>query len=173
KGSQLSWADSNTLHVNGKDVSNYFIVGRRVRTVGFAKPNNNDYFQIATVTWNSGANRTEIDMAASTATAEAGNATCALYDANDVIVLKNTAIRAGTAGASTFDSNGGNAFAAAIAAGQIVAGQKIFVEGLGKESGTITLTTAAPTAGARVTISDGLKTWIFQFGGSGGNGVTV
>jgi len=174
KGTSLSWADTNTLHVNGKDVSDYFVVGRRVRTNGFKTPANNNYWQISAVTWNSGANRTEIDMSTSTAVAEVGNSKSVMFDANDVIVLKSTAIRFGTSGASTIDSNSGNAFAAAIAAGQLVAGQKIYVEGpQGLETGAVTLTTDAPTAGARVTINDGEKSWIFQFGGSGGNSVTV
>lgn len=172
RGTSLTWANSSTLYINGHNVINYFTAGRRVRTNGFLNAVNNDYWQISTITWNSGANRTEIVMTASTAVAEAGQAVSVLYDANDVIVLKSTVIRAGTSGASTFDSNGGNVFAGAIAAGQIVAGQKIFVEGLGIETGTVTLS-GLPTAGARVTIGDGKKTWIFQYGGSGGNSVTV
>jgi hypothetical protein len=104
-------------------------------------------------------------VSASTAVAEAGSAYAEMSDANDVIVLKNTTIRAGTSGASTFDSNGGNAFAAAVAAGQISVGQKIFVEGLGIESGSVAFT-SQPTAGSKVTASDGDKTVIFQFGGT-------
>ena len=109
-------------------------------------------------------------MTVSTATAETGSHATSLVDANDVIVLKNTTIRAGTAGASTFDSNGGNAFAAAIAAGQLNAGQKIFVDGLGIETGTVTFT-SQPNSGSKVSVSDGLKTMVFQFGGSFSNAV--
>jgi hypothetical protein len=172
KGNSLQWATTSTLYVNGKDVTPYFFAGRRVRTNGFKTPANNDYFQINTITWNAGANRTEIVMTASTAVVEAGSAYTVLYDANDVIVLKNTAIRAGTAGASAFDSNGGNAFAAAIAAGQLTAGQKIFVEGWGFETGSVALT-GQIASGDRVKVNDGKRELIFQFGGSGGNSVVV
>lgn len=165
QGRALQWADANTLYVKGKDVTDYFEVGHRVRTQGFAIPANNDYFQIDTITWNSGANRTEINMVASTAVAESGTSYSFLFDANDVLVLKSTVIRAGTAGASAFDSNGGNVFAAAIAAGQLVVGQKVFVEGLGLETGTVTFADI-PDAGSKVSVSDGAKVLVFQFGGS-------
>jgi hypothetical protein len=170
KGNALEWADTNTLYVKGVDVTNYFFAGRRIKTTGFLTPANNDYWQISTITWNSGANRTEIDVTTTTAVAETGSAFTTMIDANDVIVLKNTTIRAGTAGASTFDSNGGNAFAAAIAAGHLSVGQKIFVDGLGIETGTVQFTNV-PTAGSKVTVSDGDKTLVFQFGGTFGNAV--
>lgn len=171
KGASLEWADTNTLYVKGADMTDYFLAGRRVRTQGFKVPANNDYWAIDTIVWNSGANRTEINMVAATAVAERGSAYTALYDANDVIVLKNTSIRAGTAGASAFDSNGGNAFAAAIAAGQINVGQKLWVEhGGAYETGTVTFTDI-PVAGSKVSINDGVKTLVFQFGGSYGQTV--
>lgn len=164
-GRSLEWADANTLYVKGKDVTDYFEAGRRVRTHGFKTPANNDYFQIDTITWNGGANRTEINMVASTAVAERGSSYSVLHDANDVLILKNTDIRTGTGGQAVIDSDGANAFAAVIAAGQLVVGQKIFVEGLGFETGTVTFTDV-PTAGARVSVTDGVKTLVFQFGGS-------
>lgn len=166
KGTSLEWADTDTLYVKGADVTDYFAVGRRVRTNGFKTPGNNNYWQLSTVVWNGGANRTELTMTAATAVAETGSAKSVMFDANDVIVLRNTAIRAGTAGDSSFDSNGGNAFAAAIAAGQISVGQKLFVEHPGAyETGTVTFTDI-PTAGSKVTVSDGEKVLVFQFGGS-------
>ncbi|USN15492.1 tail tube-like protein [Brevundimonas phage vB_BpoS-Kikimora] len=166
KGKALEWsATAGTLYVKGIDVTNYFFAGRRVKTSGFLKAENNAYWQIDTITWNAGANRTEILMTATTAVAEAGSNYTGMADANDVIILRNTSIRAGTAGESAFDSNGTNAFAAAIAAGQLAVGQKLFVDGLGIETGTVEFT-ANPTAGSKVTVSDGDKTLVFQFGGS-------
>lgn len=172
KGTSLEWHDTATLYVKGTDVTNYFFAGRRIRTNGFAIPANNNYFQITSVTWNSGANRTEIVVTTTTCVAETGTAVAILYDANDVIVLKNTAIRAATGGGSTFDSNAGNAFAAAISAGQLNVGQKIFVEGPGFEAGTVTLS-AQPDVGAKVTVADGEKTVVFQFGGIAANAVIL
>jgi hypothetical protein len=165
KGTALEWADTNTLYVKGVDVTDYFIAGRVIKVGGFLTAANNNYHRIDTITWNSGANRTEINVLDATAVAELGSATTTLIDANDVLVLKNTTIRAGTAGESAFDSNGGNAFAAAIAAGQLHVGQKLYVDGLGIETGTVAFT-GQPTAGSKVTISDGDKTLVFQFGGS-------
>lgn len=172
-GKGLEWADTDTLYVKGKDVTAYFTAGRRIRTQGFEAAANNGYFQIATITWNAGTNRTEINVTAATATAEAGTAFTSLYDANDVIVLNNTAIRAGTAGASAFDGNGTNPFAPAIAAGQLSTGQKIYVENaFGVEAGSITFS-ALPASGTKVKISDGSKDMIFQLGGSVPNGTTA
>lgn len=170
KGVNLEWFNASTLYIKGTDVTNYFFAGRRIKTDGFLKTTNNDYFQITSVTWNAGANRTEIVMSTATASAELGSATTSMFDANDVIILKNTGIRAGTAGASAFDSNGGNAFAAAIAAGQLSVGQKVFVDGLGIETGTVAFT-GQPTAGSKVSVFDGAKTLVFQFGGSFSNAV--
>ncbi|AXQ68661.1 minor tail protein [Caulobacter phage CcrPW] len=165
KGTSLEWANTTTLYIKGQDVTDYFFPGRRVKTLGFLETANNNYWQISTVTWNAGANRTEIVVTDATAVAELGSFYTSLIDANDVIVLKNTAIRAGTAGEAAFDSNGSNAFAAAIAAGQLSPGQKIFVDGLGIETGTVTFSDQ-PAVGSKVTVSDGDKTLVFQFGGT-------
>ncbi|AXQ69740.1 minor tail protein [Caulobacter phage CcrSC] len=164
QGKSLVFADADTIYIKGKDVTDYFFAGRRIRTNGFVNPANNNYWQIDTIVFNAGANRTEITLTTATAVAENGTANTFMYDANDVIVLKNTNIRAGTGGLPTFDSNGTNAFAAAIAAGQIVPGQKVFVDGLGFATGTVTLT-GQPAAGSRVRLSDGKKAVTFQFGG--------
>lgn len=165
KGTAVAWAAAGTLHIKGIDVTDYFFAGRRVKTSGFLIPANNDYWQINTITFNGAQNRTEIVMTAATAVIENGTAFTSLIDANDVIILKSTVIRAGTTGESAFDSNGGNAFAAAIAAGQISIGQKLYVDGLGIETGSVEFT-AQPAVGSRVTLSDGDKTLVFQFGGS-------
>lgn len=162
KGQQLSWASTSTLTWPA-DVTEYFVVGRRIRTDGFVNPSNNDYFQISAIAFSGGV--TTITVTTTTAVVEPGNPNAVMFDANDVIVLKNTAIRLGTAGAATIDSNSGNAFASAITAGQLNIGQKIFIDGLGRESGSV-LFTAQPAAGAIVTISDGVNTVPFQFGGT-------
>lgn len=164
-GASLAWASTSVLYINGADVTNYFASGHRVKTTGFLTPANNNYWQISAISFNGGANRTEITMTTTTAVIEAGSAATALYDANDVIILKNTTIRAATAGASTFDSNGSNAFSAAIAAGELNIGQKLWIDGLGIETGTVTFTNI-PTPGSKVRISDGVNALTFQFGGS-------
>lgn len=169
KGSQVSWGANNKVYIAGKDVSNYFTVGHRIRTNGYIDPLNNSYYQISAVTFNSGANRTEITVATTTSVIEGGTAFTSVADANDVIVLKNTHVRCGTSGAASFDSNTNNAFAAAIAAGQLVAGQKVYIEGLGYETGTVTVADpgdALVASGATITVNDGVNVATFQFGGS-------
>jgi len=139
----------------------YFTVGRIVKLEGWANAANNTYATISAVVA-AGANAV-ITVTGAALTAEVGSDYSALLDANDVLV-QSTAIRFGTAGAATIDSNGGDVFASAVAAGQIVVGQKLHIDGLGRESGTLTFT-GVPTAGARVMISDGEKRKGFQFGG--------
>lgn len=162
EGSKVGIVDAGaatTITIAGGDYTSYFVTGRVVKTEGFILPQNNNYFTIASVAFASGV--TTITTTVDTGATEAGNAYSKVIDANDVIV-KSTAIRAGTGSTKTFDSNGGNAFAAAIAAKQLVVGQKLYVSGLGYETGTIQLT-ANPTDGQSFSISDGDKTVNFEF----------
>lgn len=151
RGKNVSIVDNNTIRITGKDVASYFTVGRRIKLSGFVNPANNDYLQISGVAYSGG--NTNIDVTGTTLVAEAGSAYTTVADANDVIIHRSTAIRSGST-ANTFDSNGANAFAAAVAAGQLKAGQRIFVEGIGYETGTITA--ASVVADDAVTISDGV-----------------
>ena len=171
KGDTLEFTGATTLLVHGRDLTPYFMVGHRVRTDGFIGPFNNAYFEVSAVAFAN--NTTTFTFTAGAAQAEKGSVRSVIYDANDVILRSNTSIRAGTGGASTFDSNGANAFAASIAAGQLVVGQKIYVESpLGFQTGSIVIA-AQPNAGDQVRISDGLNIVVFQFGGSPTNGVQV
>ena len=165
-GSIVSFKASNKIGITGGDFRDYFVVGRRYRTDGFKTVSNNDFFQVSAVAYVGGTNTTEITFSASTGAIEAGNDKARISDANDIVILKNSSIRLGTAGANTIDSNGGNAFAAAIAAGQLAAGQRIFVEGAGFEEGTITFVGSAASSDDVVSLSDGENTHQFQFGGS-------
>lgn len=161
KGKGVSITDTDEITIAGQLVAHYFTVGRKVKLEGWLTAGNNGYATIATVT--NGVSDTVITFTGLVLVAEAGNDDSMILDANDVLVI-STAIRFGTAGASTIDSAGGNVFATAIAAGQIVVGQKLHIDGLGMETGTITFTDEAD-AGARIMISDGEKRKGFQFGG--------
>lgn len=161
EGTNVSWLDNNTIRISSDfDLTPYFVVGRRIKTEGFLVATNNGYFQVASVAY--GAPNTDVTVTYNHGVVEAGNALSKVMDANDVILLRNTAIRAGTAGAKTFDSNGGNAFTSAVSAGQLKAGQKIYVAGLGYEKGTYELT-GNPADEDTVTIFDGDKTVVFEF----------
>ena len=164
KGVALRIADADTVYVNGADVTDYFFVGRRVRFDGFVNPANNAYAEITAIFFDGAANRTEITVSGMTGVLEAGTVNSSMYDANDVIILGNADIRFGT-NDGEIDSNGTDAFASAIAAGNLLPGQKVFIETtLGYGSGAVTMTTN-PSAGSRVSINDGKKSVNFQFGG--------
>ncbi len=160
RGANVSWATTSRVDIAGGDFTAYFTVGQRVKTSGFLTPANNDYFQVSSVAFASGV--TSVTMTTSSGVVETGNVFSEIADANDVITLKNTTLRLGTAGANTIDSNGGNLFAAPIAAGQLVVGQRIFVEGLGYESAVLTYT-GQPADGDTLTLSDGDKTVVLEF----------
>jgi len=139
KGVQVDITAVNTVVIRGIDVSTasgYLFAGRRIKLDGFTDANNNGYFEITSAVF---ATDTTIVLTTSTLIIENGNFNSRLYDANDVIVHNSTAVRAGTV-AGEFDSNTTNAFAAGIAAGQLVVGQKISVVGLGHQIGDILVT---------------------------------
>jgi hypothetical protein len=165
KGTVLAWTSTSTLTITGGDYSAYFKSGARIRTQGFVNPSNNDYFQLASdATYSTGV--TTLTVTTTTSVIEAGTFYSSLFDANDVLVLKSTAIRCGTSGASTFDSNSGNAFAGAISAGQLKVGQKLHIDGLGYETGTVAIATGTVAAGTQIIVNDGETAVTFQFGGT-------
>lgn len=157
RGKQVSITANNRVAIAGDDVSAYYTVGRRIKTSGFLTASNNDYLTITAVAF--AANVTTITVAGTTLVVEAGSAFTAVSDANDVVILKSAVLRFGTT-ARTIDGNGANVFAAAAAAKQLVSGQRIFVEGVGYESGTITVT--VPADGDTVSVSDGTNTFAFE-----------
>lgn len=136
------------------DYSTYFVVGRIIKTEGFTTPANNNYLTVSAVAFAGGV--TTITVSESSLTAEAASAYTVVFDANDVFVKANTSIRFGTGSAPTIDSNGTNAFASAIAAGQISVGQKIHVDGLGFDAASVAFS-AAPAVGDTLTVFDGVN----------------
>lgn len=150
RGRQVAITANNTITIEGGDFTAYFAVGRRIKTSGFVNPANNDYLQISAIAFAGGA--TTITVTVTTLVPEVATAFTTVADANDVIVLKSTAIAFGAA-ARTIGAVG--AFTSAIAARQLSVGQRIFVEGIGYESGTITADTVL--ADESVTISDGVE----------------
>ncbi|QGH74821.1 hypothetical protein MAL1_00074 [Bacteriophage DSS3_MAL1] len=146
KGQTISVTGTNEVTVAGKDVTGYIAGGRRIKLAGFVNAENNGYFSVSSVAL-SGSD-TVVTLVENTLVAETGTVRARLFDANDVVVLNNTSIEATATGFS-----GTGAFTAAVAAGQLKVGQKIFVEGLGFEAGTIVASDALSTL--VVTISDG------------------
>lgn len=146
KGQTISVTGTNEVTVAGKDVTGYIEGGRRIKLAGFVNAENNGYFSVSSVAL-SGSD-TVITLVENTLVAETGTVRVRLFDSNDVVVLNNTAIEATATGFA-----GTGAFTAAIAAGQLKVGQKIFVEGLGFETGSIAAADVLSTL--VVTISDG------------------
>lgn len=155
----VSFTGTAAITIAGGDYTLYFTTGRRLKTENFVNPANNNYWTISSVAFTGG--NTVITTSETTGVIEASNLRARLCDANDVIILRSTAIRAGTSGASAFDSNSTNAFASAISAGQIVVGQKLFVEhSAAYETGTVVFTGTGAT-GDTVTITDGVNSIAF------------
>lgn len=157
RGKHVAITANNQIAIGGVDVASYFTVGRRIKTSGFVNPANNDYLQISAAAFAAG--KTTVTVTGTSLVVEAGTANTTISDANDVIIHRSTAIRFGNT-AATIDGNGTNPFAAAIAAGQLKAGQRIFVEGIGYESGTFTLATVV--AGDIATVNDGVDIAAFE-----------
>lgn len=160
RGEVVEITANNTIKIAGGDFRTYFTVGRHLRTSGFKIPGNNTYATISALAYTGG--KTVITVSGTPFTAEAGSAYVSVRDANDVLVLKNTSIRFGSLDNRTIDSNGANAFAAIVAAKQLVSGQTIFIDGVGYDEGTITA--ATPVAGDTVTINDGTNILVLEAG---------
>jgi hypothetical protein len=152
RGEVVEISANNTIRISGGDYRNYLTVGRHLRVSGFKNPANNTYATISALNYTGG--KTVITVSGTPFVVEAGNAKASVRDANDVLLLKNTSIQFGDVDARTIDSDGSNAFAALVAAKQLVSGQTIFIDGVGYESGTITA--ATPAADETVVISDGV-----------------
>ena len=165
KGSFVSITSTSQITVAGiADLTQYFTSGRTIKLEGFTTETNNGYFTL------SGVSGSVLSVSGTPLTVEAGSAHTRVTDANDVIVASSS-ISFADAGASTI--NGTGAFTAAIAAGELVVGQKIFVDGLGYEQEVSTVGTN-PAAGETWTITDSAdtdiaKTVIYEFNSSAAN----
>jgi hypothetical protein len=168
-------AGTTEVKITGADYTGYFTNGRVIKTEGFKTPANNNYWTVVSSSFATGV--TTVVTSGTTGVDETGVSYSRVMDANDVIVMETT-IRAGTSGAQAFDSNSNNDFASAIAAGQLVIGQKIHVSGLGYETGTFAFSGGQPADGETVTINDGENSVTFEFDSNsaftrGNVGVTI
>lgn len=160
RGETVAIAANNQITISGGDYSGYFTTGRHVRTSGFVTPGNNTYATISAAAHSGGV--TTITVSGTPFVAEAGSSHTTVRDANDVIILKSAAIQFAETDARVIDSDGANAFSAAVTAKQLVSGQTIFIEGVGYETGTVT--PATTVADDTVTISDGVDSIVLTAG---------
>lgn len=158
KGASVTVTDTSEITVTGTDWTDYLTANQYIKLEGFLNNDNNGYFKIDAVAFTAG--DTVITVDETSLVAEAGSAFTKLIDANDVI-LKSTAV--------TFTS--GNVIdggAGAFTGQNLQVGQRIYVEGLGKATGTITVDAADTTNGSTFTINDGVDALIFEINATEG-----
>lgn len=153
KGSSVAVTDTNTITISGEDYTNYITVGQYVKLEGFLDDANNGYFEVSAKAF--GAGNTTIDVVGTPLIAEAGSAFTKVMDAGDVLVAATTVTFTAS---NTLDGGGANGF------GTVKAGQKIYIEGLGKETGTVQFDLTDPPEGSTVTVGDGVnESLTFEF----------
>lgn len=153
KGTSVTITDTDEITITGADWRDWLTVGHWLKLEGFLATNNNTYVSIASLAFTGG--NTVITTNETTLTASAGSAFTKILDANDVILVSTgTAITSG----NTINGGGSNAFSGDV----LKVGQKIWMDGLGKETGTVVVTTTDPNEGATVTVSDGVSTVVFE-----------
>lgn len=151
KGAAVSVTASDTITIAGADWRDWLTVGDYLKLEGFANLDNNAYVSIAALAFTAG--NTEITIN-ETLFVEAGTVYSKVLDANDVILVSDVvAITSG----NVIDGGTG-----AFTGANLAVGQKIWMDGLGKEAGSVVVTATDPTEGATVTVSDGVATIIFE-----------
>jgi hypothetical protein len=153
KGAQVSVTGVSTITVAGADWRDWLAVNQWLKLEGFRNPANNLYVSVASLAFTGG--NTVITVNQNTMVAESGTAYSKVMDAGDVILASTTtSIEAG----NKINGGGANAFAGKT----LYIGQKIYIEGLGKETATLTYDPPAAVAGNTLTVSDGEQTVIFE-----------
>lgn len=153
KGSSVSVVTTSKIRLAGQDLSAWFAANQYVKLEGFFDLHNNGYFQVSSVSYTGG--NTDIVTVETTLVVEAGNAYGKLLDANDVL-MKSTS-------GAIVSGNKINLTGWTTGKG-LLAGQKLWLEGLGKESGQIAFNGVNPANNDTFTVSDGVNTALtFEF----------
>lgn len=153
KGAQVSVTGANAVTIAGADWRDWLTVTQYLKLEGFLQTENNAYVTIASLAFSGGNTVITVDQ---TLVVEVGSAYSKVMDARDMILAST--LTTFTSG-NTINGGGANSFAGKT----LYVGQKIWVEGLGKETSTITYETTDPVAGDLLTIGDGVDTVIFEF----------
>lgn len=151
EGIVVNVTGASTITVGGQDITEYLTDGRVIKLDGWVNPANNGYFTIASSAFSGGV--TTITVSENTLVAESGTVNARVYDANDVIVLNDADISLGAGG---IEGNATDPFAAAIAAGQLQIGQKIYVNATGARETAEQVLGGVLTTSV-LTISDGVN----------------
>jgi hypothetical protein len=153
KGTAVSVSDTDEVRIAGADWTTQIAPAQWLKLDGFTDPANNTYVLVDSVAYTGG--NTVITVTEAILVIEAGSPFTRVADAGDVLVFSDAV--ALTAG-NVIDAGAG-----AFTGKKLYAGQKIYLEGLGKETGTITVEATDPVAGSVFTVSDGVDTVIFEF----------
>lgn len=153
KGSQVAVTGVSEITISGKDHRKWLAVDQWLKLEGFRNPANNLYVSVASLTFTGGNTVVTVDQ--TSLLAEVGTAYSKIADAGDVILVSTLTAFSG----NVINGGGANAFAGKT----LYVGQKLYVEGLGKETAGITYNQANPVAGDTLTVKDGVDQVIFEF----------
>lgn len=153
RGVSVNVTANDEVTITGGDHRNWLVAGRFIKLEGFMNLENNGYFEIGSVAYTGG--NTVITTVETTLVVESGTAYSKCLEGNDLILKSTTT--SFTAG-NTINGGGSNAFAG----NKFYVGQKIRLEGLGRESASIECGATDPVEGATITISDGENTVVFE-----------
>jgi len=147
KGTSVSITGVHEVTITGADWTDWLADNQWLKLEGFLTAGNNIYVSVNGAPSYSGGNTViTVDQ---TVAVEAGSAYTRIFDANDVHSVATTVTF--TSG-NTVDGGGANAYAG------LKVGQRVWIEGLGKETGTIQAIATDPAEGDTIVISDGVDT---------------
>lgn len=152
RGSSVSVVTTSKIRLAGKDWSLWLANNQFIKLEGFTDPANNGYFQVSSFSFTGG--NTDIITVETSLVIEAGSSYTKLMDANDVIFKATTA---SLASGNKIVKTG------AFASTNIQIGNKLFLEGLGKERGAIQVAAALPVNNQKFSITDGVNSVTFEF----------
>jgi hypothetical protein len=151
RGSTVTVTGSSQITLTGADYRNWLTSGQVIKLEGFSTLANNGYFTMSGAASYSGGN-TVITTVESSLTIESGSSYTKLVDANDVI-SKATTTQFGASNTVTITGSFRQA---------PVVGQRLWIEGLGKETGTVQSLVTDPAEGDTITVSDGVASIVFE-----------
>jgi hypothetical protein len=153
KGSTVSVVTTSKIRLAGQDMSGWLANNQYVKLEGFNSPFNNGYFKVSSFAFTGG--NTDITTVETSLVVEVGGPYSKLMDANDVLMKSTTAvISAGNKITLTGWTTGLG----------LKAGQKLWLEGLGKETGSIAFNGIPPANNDTFSISDGTNPAVtFEF----------
>jgi len=153
KGTSVTITGVSEITIAGVDWTDYFTSGQIIKLEGFVEPENNGYFTLSTGTPPAFGTDTVLTVdETSLVTVATGLSSHVVMDAADVIDVSSAIV---------FGSS--NDVSVVTSTADMVVGQKVYMEGMDKETGTITtVITTDPVDGEIITVSDGTSTIVYE-----------